>query len=94
MSELQDSGHSIQYLDRKTGKLTGVVEVMSFDSDQIVLETTQGILTMKGQGLHVSRLQLEQGEVDVEGRMDSLIYTEGGAFQKKQKGTFLKRMFQ
>lgn len=94
MSELQDSGHSIQYLNRKAGKLTGVVDVMSFDSNQIVLETTQGILTMKGQELHVSRLQLEQGEVDVEGRMDSLSYTEGGTFQKKKKGTLLKRMFQ
>lgn len=52
------------------------------------------MLTIKGKELHVSRLHLEQGEVDVEGVVDSLVYTEDGSYAKRQKGSLVKRLFQ
>lgn len=94
MEEGQSAVHQLSLRDRKAGTLTGIVDVISFDSQQIFLETTQGMLTIKGKELHVSRLCLEKGEVDIEGTMDSLIYTDGGAYGKKQKGSLMKRLFE
>ena len=94
MEERQEMTHRINLQERKAGTLTGVTDVMSFDAEQILLETRKGMLTIKGKELHVSRLHLEQGEVDVEGVVDSLIYTENGSYAKKQKGSLLKRLFQ
>lgn len=94
MEERQGLLHQLNLKERKTGTLTGVRDVISFDSEQILLETTQGMLTIKGKELHVSRLHLEQGEVDVEGVVNSLVYTEDGSYVKRQKGSLVKRLFQ
>lgn len=94
MEEKQGTVHQLNLRERKTGTLTGVTDVISFDADQVLLETAQGMLTIKGKELHVSRLHLEQGEVDIEGMIDSLIYTENGSYGKKQKGSLMKRLFQ
>ena len=94
MEERKDSVHGIYLQERKRGTLTGVVDVMAFDSEQILLETTLGMMAIKGKELHVSRLQLETGEVDVEGNVDSLVYTEQGVYGKKKKGSLIKRLFQ
>lgn len=94
MEERQGALHQLNLRERRTGTLTGVRDVISFDSEQILLETTQGMLTIKGKELHVSRLHLEQGEVDVEGVVDSLVYTEDGSYAKRQKGSLMKRLFQ
>jgi len=85
--------HQLDISMRQTGKITGVTDVIAFDSNQILLETTEGMLTINGSELHVSRLHIEDGEVDVSGKVDSLLYSENGSYRKKQKGSLLKRMF-
>ena len=55
--------------------LTGILDVISFDENTIVLDTDMGLLTIKGKDLHVNRLSLEKGEIDIEGRTDSLVYS-------------------
>ena len=56
--------------------------MISFDISEVLLETEQGMLTIKGADLHVNRLTLEKGEVDIEGRIDSLAYSEVTDYQK------------
>ena len=85
--------HQLDISMRQTGRITGVTDVIAFDSNQILLETTEGMLTIHGSDLHVSRLHIEDGEVDVSGKMDSFVYSENGSYRKKQKGSFVKRMF-
>lgn len=68
--------HKVSLLGRKTCALNGVVDVLAFDVNEIILETEQGMLMIKGSELHVTRLSLEKGEVDVEGRIDSLSYSD------------------
>ena len=55
--------HSCYLQNRDAANLTGVREVVSFDENQIVMDTDQGLLTMKGKDLHVSRLSVEKGEI-------------------------------
>ena len=84
--------HRLSLEQRRECKITGVVEVQSFDENTILLETVEGMLTIKGNGLHVSRLNLDKGEADVEGLVDSLVYTDKKTLAKKGEG-LLTRLF-
>ena len=84
--------HRFVINNRSQGVLTGVKDVQSFDADMICLDTVQGILTIKGEGLHVSRLTLEKGEVDIDGRIDSIEYSEDADIGK-HAGRVLGRLF-
>ena len=74
--------HKLLLNNRRTGTISGVTDVISFDISEVLLETEQGLLTVKGADLHVNRLTLEKGEVDLEGRIDSLTYSEVTDYQK------------
>ena len=85
--------HKVTMLDRKSMTLSGIKDVISFDESEIVLDSHQGMLTIKGEQLHVSRLSLEKGEVDVDGRIDSFVYM-GEHPEKTGKGSnLLTRLF-
>ncbi len=85
--------HRINMNARKSAEITGVKDVRSFDEQEIVLDTEMGILVIRGAQLHVGRLTLEKGEVDITGRIDSLIYTERKGHTKNGE-SILSRLFQ
>ena len=66
--------------------------MLSFDIHEILLETDQGMLMIKGDELHVNRLMLDKGEVDVDGKMDSLTYSEISG-QSGKNESLLARLF-
>lgn len=70
------TGHRLVLSDRRNGQLSGVRDVRSFDLNEIVLETELGLLTITGSDLHVGRLNLEKGEVDLEGQVDGFHYSD------------------
>jgi len=84
--------HRIELSNRKTLLITGVKDVHSFDEQEILLETELGMLLIRGSKLHIDRLSIERGETGVDGRVDSLIYTELKGHTKSGE-TWLKRMF-
>lgn len=86
------ANHKLVLDGRKRAQLSGIKDVISFDAKEILLETTMGLLTVKGDELHVNRLTLEKGEVDIEGKVDSLTYSDKG--MNKGEDSFLKRLFQ
>lgn len=79
----------VKMLNRKLLELTGVINVESFDSEEFLLETELGFLTVKGQNLHMKHLSLEQGLVAIEGLVHSLAYLDGNT-STKTKGLFGK----
>lgn len=87
------SQHHLCLDERNKGVVTGIQKVESFDEALVVLATTQGKLTIKGKGLHVIRVDVERGELEFFGTVDSMVYTELHAMSKGAKGVF-KRMFQ
>jgi len=84
--------HKVLLINRKNGAFSGIVDVLSFDVAEILLETEQGMLLIKGHDLHVNRLSLEKGEIDIEGRIDSLTYSEVKS-AGKQAESLLGRLF-
>ena len=93
MEEKQYSkAHKLMLSNRRTGTITGVADVISFDISEVLLETEQGMLMIKGADLHVNRLTLEKGEIDIEGRIDSPAYSEVTSYQK-QGESLIGRLF-
>ena len=64
--------HRVLMNNRQTGNFSGVLDVLSFDVSEILLETEQGMLLIKGKDLHDNRLTLEKVEVDIAVKIDSL----------------------
>lgn len=62
MEKNQQKAHKIILSNRKTAAFTGVLDVLSFDVSEILLETEQGMLLIKGNDLHVNRLTLEKAK--------------------------------
>ncbi len=93
MEEVRNvKGHKITLNNRGAGVITGVNAVVSFDLNEILLETEQGVLLIKGTDLNVTRLTLEKGEVEIDGRVDSLTYSELNSGFKGENGLF-NRLF-
>ena len=79
--------HSIIMEDRKKLSVSGVTDIDSFDEQTIIAITEQGELTIRGGNLHITRLNLEQSELLVEGEISSLTYTD---IRPQAKGFFAK----
>ncbi len=84
--------HKLSMVNRKNLQIGGVVEVVSFDAKEVLLETSVGMLSIKGEGLHVKNLNVDKGEVDVDGTVNEMVYSEVTSFKNKSE-SMLKRMF-
>lgn len=90
--QLENKSHRLQMNHRHTLAMTGITDVVSFDGDEIILETVCGLLLIKGQQLHLNQLNLEKGEVSIDGSVDSLTYSDSGKGGKQGEGLF-SRLF-
>lgn len=79
--------HTLTLEERKRLKLTGAVEVISFEENQVLLNTALGLLRIHGQELKLKNLSPEGGRMAVEGQIAALIYEQG------RSGGWLSRLF-
>ncbi len=86
---LHTTPHMINLSERKSLSVTGVQDVDSFDETTVVIYTDLGALTVKGVGLHINRLNIETGDLTLEGSVESLIYTE----PRNRSGGFFGKLF-
>ena len=73
-SRTESVQHTLQLDQRKTARITGVMDVCSFHETEIVLKVDTGLMFIGGENLHIGKLLLDDGKLDVEGQIDSLIY--------------------
>ncbi|MGO5053210.1 sporulation protein YabP [Lachnospiraceae bacterium LCP25S3_G4] len=92
MEERIQKPHKLIVNNRQTSMVTGVLDVLSFDLNEILLETEQGMLMVKGTDLHVNRLSVEKGEVDLSGNIDSIAYSDVNP-NVKQGEKFFSKLF-
>lgn len=68
--------HNVAMEERRKLTVSGVEEVESFDEHEIVMQTSQGCLIVRGEGLSVGRLSVDNGDVSVAGTVAELRYEE------------------
>ncbi|AYE34477.1 sporulation protein YabP [Clostridium septicum] len=90
-NKIEDARGNITLENRKKLTLTGVEEVISFDDEKILLNTNLGSLTIRGEELKMNKLDVQNGDVIIVGRIASMIYS--GKEVKKEKENILKRLF-
>ena len=81
--------HNVILEDRKSLMITGVSDVDSFDDQTIAVYTDLGEMTIRGTGLHIGKLSLETGELNITGNIFALGYSDN----REKQGGFFSRMF-
>ena len=76
--------HNLILEERGSLTVTGVSDIDSFDEETVVVE-----LTVRGSGLHINKIDVDAGELELEGEIDSLSYSD----QPVSRGGFFARMF-
>jgi len=72
--------------------VSGVEHVTSFNPDLIILVTVQGNMTIKGAELDIKKLNLDDGNLSIEGYINSIVYSDKEDIGSKGIG-FLGKMF-
>ena len=75
------------------GKLSisGVLDVLSFDDQVVIVETELGLLTIKGENLRITKLSIDTSEVIVEGTISYLAYSNKEI--DKNKSSIISKIF-
>lgn len=87
--ESRNTPHVVSLSDRRLLSVSGVQDVDSFDDTTVIIYTELGELTVKGMGLHINWLNIETGDLSLEGQVESLLYTE----IHSRSGGFFGRLF-
>ncbi len=77
--------HTLMLDNRKKLVITGADDVNGFNEDAVSVKTTDGTLIIKGSGLHIDKLNLDSGDVSIEGRVDAMQYIGNGSKSKLSK---------
>ena len=75
--------------NREKLSISGVLDVLSFDDQIVIIETDLGLLTIKGENLRINKLSIDTSEVIVEGEIYNLAYSDNDT-ENKNGGLFNK----
>ena len=84
-------GHQLALKGRESLSVDGVLNVESFDEHEILLETEEGMLVVRGDDLHIKELNLDTASLQVNGFVTTLEYI--GDKATRRSGGFFSRVF-
>lgn len=68
--------HRLEMDGREKLNVSGVDDVSGFDENLVVLRTPLGELNIRGEQLHIERIDLDQGKLELRGQVQELSYDE------------------
>ncbi len=89
IEEIVTTNHEVKIMDRKQIYLTGIKKINSFDHEEFLMETTMGVLLLKGENLEILRLDTHDGNVRIKGKINSFNYLENKE-KVKEESLFAK----
>ena len=89
--KIEDKRSNVALGNRKKLTINGVIEVVNFNENQILLNTDVGTMVVKGQELKMNKLDVQNGDVIITGKVDSLAYTNDKS--KAKKDSLISRLF-
>ncbi|NLM37860.1 MAG: sporulation protein YabP [Firmicutes bacterium] len=78
------NNHQLTLVHREKLTIDGVTNVGSYDPTELLLETTAGVLLIKGENLHLTLLNLEQGKIGLTGEINALTYSNETLSQRSK----------
>ena len=90
-TKIEDKKSNLMLENRKKLTINGVIEVINFNENQILLNTDVGTMLVKGQELKMNKLDVQNGDVIITGKVDSFVYTSDKS--KVKKDSVIARLF-
>ncbi len=84
--------HTVVIEDRSRIKINRVEDVESFNEEKAVVYTAMGVMVVTGYNFKVSKLNVDDGQLIIDGEVDKIEYTEAAGGQE-QSGGFFGRLF-
>lgn len=81
----------IKLNDRKKVSLSGLKKIVSFDPEEFVMDTNLGPLVLKGNNLEIVKLDIIDGNLQIKGKINSLVYLDGK--DSKKDNSILAKLF-
>ena len=81
----------IKLNDRKKVSLSGLKKLVSFDPEEFVMDTNLGPLVLKGSNLEIVKLDIIDGNLQIKGKINSLVYLDGK--DSKKDNVILAKLF-
>ena len=79
------SNHNITIIGRKNINISGISKINSFDNSEFVLETSMGVLQIKGSNLEIVKLDTYEGNICIKGIINELCYLNSEKKKKEDK---------
>ncbi len=80
------------YLTLDSRKKMAIDGVVSFNDEQILLNTVLGSMDIRGENLKMNKLDVQNGDVMISGKISYIVYTSDEKKSRKGKG-ILSRLF-
>jgi len=85
--------HNVVIYNRKQMTVSGVIRVDNFNENIIVLITDVGQMTIEGVDLHISKLSLETGDMNIDGDITGIYYTDETESSGGKSSKFFSKLF-
>ncbi len=85
------SGHELKISDRREIYLTGIKKITSFDNEEFLMESTMGVILLKGSNLEILKLDTHDGNVRIKGKINSFTYLDENIKQNNE--SFFSKLF-
>lgn len=84
--------HEIKLENRNKLFVTGINKIDSLNSSEFLIQTNMGLLLIKGENLLMQQLDIDKGNIWIEGNVSSIEYIEE-VKEKKNKTSFMGKLF-
>lgn len=91
LENISTVSHQISISERKQILLTGIKKINSFDEEEFIMESTMGIIVLKGNELEIIKLDTHDGNVSIKGHIDSITYMED--MKRGKNEGFIAKLF-
>lgn len=85
--------HAIHIDNRERVMITGVEDVDNFNEEEVNFQTESGYVTLTGTDLHITRLNLEDGQLIIEGSINGVAYSGNAEQNEGSGGGFFSKLF-
>ena len=101
MNDINNSGeerrnrktHNVNLFNRRQMTVSGVIRVDHFNENMIVIVTEVGQMTIEGLNLHISKLSLETGDMNIDGDVTGIFYSDAADSADGKSSKFLSKLF-
>lgn len=91
MDGISFGSQEVKMVDRSNISLTGVNKIVSFDDEEFLMETTLGNLRLLGESLELLKLDTNDGNVKIKGKINSFTYLDGKV--KNKEDSLVAKLF-